>query len=440
MTKNDYLSFNSLSDLERYARKHNIFDSGGMNKFHNDYILHLTDKYFNEHYYLNKRYDGKTPLELAEERANYLAGIDNLLKNKQITELQADNLIDEFAKVRNRENAEIENLIKEHHPKLFAFNQAHRMGGFEQMREKLVLAALNQEMLENSVNKTMQDSGFKVGKKVLGVNILDSVRSDSFLGVSILDDNKNNSFADKFYRAMKFELPHLSPKQKLELIKERKEQSKKEEIIAIQVKENYKNYSKSLLNRFKQVEKRTLHIIAPDKKNEVEEKLIKSWRIPIDDNEKQQLQEFKNQKINEIRILKRERSSKKWFSLERKEANAKLDKKITEFAKKEKDLHKEIKYQRISLFQKVKNNFHSVSNLYFTNDLNKRICETRRDKEITSQIDSPEPQQSLSFRETSHIDSPKPQQSLSFRGNYIGEKIIEQVNGGREIIGQVNGG
>ncbi|GMO60446.1 MAG: hypothetical protein Ta2D_05940 [Rickettsiales bacterium] len=118
MVTNDYLNFRSYSDLKKYARQHNIFDSSIVSKFQRGYVPNLADDGFNEYYYLNKRYNGKTPLELAEERANYLAGIDELEKQGEIGSWRANIARKRLQKVIDKENRELDVLVNGYYTNL----------------------------------------------------------------------------------------------------------------------------------------------------------------------------------------------------------------------------------------------------------------------------------------------------------------------------------
>ncbi|GMO56133.1 MAG: hypothetical protein Ta2D_00490 [Rickettsiales bacterium] len=300
MVNNDYLSFCNLKDLKKYAEEHKVFDSETISMFHRAYIPNLADINFNEHYYLNKEYSGKNVLQLADERQNYLAGIDKLKSEGKIGGVRAY-----FAKRRLQ--------------KVLA-------------REKKERKKLENNYYDNLTEK--KAANFKLNKKAL----CDATKTEKEVLFS-LDE---------------FAIFGVSRPSILERLEQSREEAKNVEIVM----DN--EYMKCMLE-LKDWIKRGIEATdvalrdIPEEKERIRDRYLNSTKL-MTKSEEDNLKKLKNEKNYDLQIAEKEVKKATWpFSNARKEQLELRFAQIEEdYAKKEEILMNAIKENKLKKYEEVK--------------------------------------------------------------------------------------
>ncbi|GMO61811.1 MAG: hypothetical protein Ta2D_07990 [Rickettsiales bacterium] len=336
MVNNDYLSFDNLNDLKKYAEEHNIFDNKVMEEFYNAYIPNLADDNFNEHYYLNREYNGKTPLDLIKERTNYLAGIEKLETDGKITEKQANAAKDALTTIKNKEIVYADNSMNEYHK--IASGNTPLIGtkdGRKLMLKELNTITLNQKMLS---------------KEAAGYEL----QSDDF-------ERKTNFWINELAKAN----PEFD---RITLQAEREKLSSENKELAENLTPKNKDYSIWLLKCFEDVVKNTASITNPIEKENAEKKIMGALAFTTD-AEKEQLKEIENRKISKVRDLEEEKKKISWLNFPKRwKANATIKNAIKEKDEEIKRKSEEIREKRVYEYQKFKKAYQLDSISEVSND------------------------------------------------------------------------
>ncbi|GMO61256.1 MAG: hypothetical protein Ta2D_07180 [Rickettsiales bacterium] len=334
VVNNDFVNFRNLSDLKKYAKEHNIFDSNGMTNFHRDYIPNLADDNFNEHYYLNKKYNGKTPLELANYRATYLAGIEKLKYEHKITDTEVYDAKKILLDVLAKERAEVAELTEISHKNLYTDNNPLYNTDKNLLRKKIYNVELNKKTLSNVLESNIRKVANSSAANMIENEKMPGKKFDFVRNLNRSIENENSPVDLKTWEA------------------EREERSIREQKLADSF--NRKDYDKWLAEGFKNVLKKTIHIKDPLEKEKAEKKLIGAWAF-TNDYEKNQLKEFKNKKLNEINEIKIDiKETEGFFSPKKKELKKKLKEAKKRHIKEETELRNQIRDNRMSEYRKIK--------------------------------------------------------------------------------------
>ncbi|GMO61248.1 MAG: hypothetical protein Ta2D_07170 [Rickettsiales bacterium] len=402
VVNNDHLVFKNLKDVKNYAKEHKIFDSKGTELFYDAHIRNLGNEGFNEQYFLNQRYNGKTPLELANERANYVAGIDRLLSEETITEKEANAAKNELTKVLDNENDAYSRFMTAYYADLVRSDNKllKTENGKEELKNKLNTIALNQKMVQYTIEQKLE----KHGLRNLGVSeVSGKLQDDAFernrevLLSSVLKENNVNT---DFEAALQT----------------RKEQNFKEGCIVNEFSDKNKDLMNWLDGMKAEVEKNTKNVSSPEKKKQIEAKVLASY--PASQSEANKLKKFENQCYGEIKEIKEEmKNDSKIKELKEELSNVGFWK----FAVK-RALKKEIEAKETNYNNKIKD-----KEEYFKErkaDLQLEIKQNRADlyKEYVEL-----PQQKIEKQKAATASMVR-QDNVSFAAKNVAENLLKAVN------------
>ncbi|GMO67232.1 MAG: hypothetical protein Ta2D_12920 [Rickettsiales bacterium] len=354
MLYDDYLIFRDLSELEKYANEHNIFSDEVIARFEDDYIRGLQSDDFNPHYYINKKYGDKTPLELYKQRNNYFNGLDKLWKSGIISLEKADEVLNEahslikqasFAPKEKPDDLPVdrfEKIMNTYHGNLMDTSLANQ----ELIVKKINNVILNQSALEREIDMIVENDEHRFLSDYINDLEQEDSEYEEYSGEDFKDDANFMLKLSIFKREKISE--DISTTIDVAMINQRtdKVEQQRQEFCRLHLSPEKKDYVKWITEVVaKKFDKKFKHFTAINKGNEWIKKLPFSA-----DYEKKQIQALQKEEKDALKKQDTIRRSRKWFSNERKEEKDKLDRLKREYTQKRSELYEKIRQERLDTF------------------------------------------------------------------------------------------